>query len=80
MHISRIDEAIADFTNALRLDKDLVWAYFNRSLALLLKGEDARAQSDMTACIELRPSLKEDLERRVEIAKAIRARNTTVRD
>jgi hypothetical protein len=67
-------------TSALERDKGLAWAYFNRSLSLLLKGEDARAQNDRAICLELRPDLKEELDRRIRIAKTIRAQHVTVRD
>jgi tetratricopeptide (TPR) repeat protein len=37
MFKGRMDEAIADFNAAIDRDLKIVWAYFNRGLALLVK-------------------------------------------
>jgi hypothetical protein len=44
----------------------------NRGLALLMKYEDARAQKDFDACLEINPALKAELENRIELAKTLR--------
>ena len=74
MSKARMDEAIADFNVALNLDPEMVWAYFNRGLAFLVKGEDARAQADFDRVVALRPDLKEDLERRAQLARSFRTK------
>jgi hypothetical protein len=45
----------------------------NRGLALLMKHEDARAQKDFDACLEINPALKGELEKRIELAKVLRS-------
>jgi len=54
-----------------------VWAYFNRGLALVVKGEEARAQADFQKVYSMSPELKSDLERRIQIARSVQL---TVRD
>jgi len=70
-----IDEAIADFTRALERDPTIAWAYFNRGLALLVKGKDRQAEEDFAKCLALKPELKSDLEHRAELAREIRGRH-----
>ncbi len=43
LNLQLMDEAITSSKNALRIDRDLVQAYFNIALAFLLKGDDRKA-------------------------------------
>ena len=40
------DAAIASFTEAIRLDPNLAWAYVNRGLAYSIKGDRRKARAD----------------------------------
>ena len=64
------------FYHALKLDPKLAVAYTNRGLILLLQGKDAEAQSDFDQCLLLKPDLKADLERRIELAKERRCKKS----
>jgi lipoprotein NlpI len=70
--MNEMDKAIDDFNRALERDPEMVWAYFNRGLALFMKGEDARAQADFQKVSAMSPELMPDLERRIELARTIR--------
>jgi tetratricopeptide (TPR) repeat protein len=74
MFVGKLDQAIADFGEALSRDPNIVWAYFNRSLAFLVKGEEGLAQADFERCIALRPELKADLEARSQLARDLHRR------
>ena len=50
-----IDQAIADFTEAIRLDPNYANAYNNRGLAYDDKGDFARAIEDYTQAIRFEP-------------------------
>jgi len=50
------DEAIADYTEALRLNPNFVDAYVNRGLAWSSEGEDDKAIADLTQAIRLSPT------------------------
>jgi len=75
MTLSQFDKAIADFDHVLEIDSQLPNTYMNRGLALLLKHEDARAQKDFDECLALKPALKADMEKRIELAKELRTSN-----
>jgi tetratricopeptide (TPR) repeat protein len=68
----KFDQAIADFNHAIELQPGIVWAHFNRGLALLVKGDEVGAQSDFDLCLKLRPSLKAEIEQRIEVARELR--------
>jgi tetratricopeptide (TPR) repeat protein len=55
------DRAIADYTEALRLDPNLVAAYFNRGDAYRNKGDYDRAIADYTEALRLDPNLASNL-------------------
>jgi len=50
------DQAIADYTLAIRLKPDYAEAYNDRGFAYYLKGDGERAIADYTRAIELRPN------------------------
>jgi tetratricopeptide (TPR) repeat protein len=52
-----VDKAIADFTEAIRLNPKVVSAYVNRALAANTKGQLERALADCDAAIQLDPKL-----------------------
>lgn len=52
---NEMDDAIADFDAALRIDPNLAPAYADRGMAHYLKGELAAAQADTDRAIALRP-------------------------
>jgi tetratricopeptide (TPR) repeat protein len=47
------EKAIADYTEAIRLDPRCAGAYFNRGLALRKKGESAKAEEDFAQAKKL---------------------------
>lgn len=51
------DRAIADFTNALRLNPRYVYAFYNRAVAWQHKGDFDRAIADFTQAIRLKPKI-----------------------
>ena len=48
------DRAIADYTDAIRLDPNFVTAYYNRGVTYRAKGDSDRAIADYTAAITLK--------------------------
>jgi len=67
-----LDGAIADFSRVVELDPNLYAAYTNRGLALLLQGKDLEAQKDFEKVLSLAPSMKADLDHRIQLAKEAR--------
>ena len=67
-----LERAIVDFNRAIELDPTLAPAYINRGLSLLLLGKDKEAQEDFERSIALNPSLKVDLEQRIQLARQFR--------
>jgi GlpG protein len=55
----RYDEAVARYTEAIRLEPDNAWAYEGRSIVYQSMKEPSKAEADMKKAIELDPSLKE---------------------
>jgi tetratricopeptide (TPR) repeat protein len=79
MYQSRFDDAISDFNRALERNPELAWAYFNRGLAWVIRGDETRAQADFERCIALKPELKEDLRKRAELARELRGKDPTIK-
>jgi tetratricopeptide (TPR) repeat protein len=52
-----IDNALADFTESIRLDPQQVESYGGRALAYQKKGEFAKAIADVSECIRLKPEV-----------------------
>ncbi|MDR1837380.1 MAG: tetratricopeptide repeat protein [Treponema sp.] len=52
----RFDEAIAELTQAIRLDPNLAEAYYNRGNAYHLKGDYDRAIADYEAALRIDPN------------------------
>ena len=50
------DKAIADYTEAVRLDPEYAVAYCNRGLAYSKKGDHDEAIADFTAAIRINPN------------------------
>jgi tetratricopeptide (TPR) repeat protein len=74
MHKGDPERAIIDFDRALELDPKLAVAYTNRGLAWLLQGKDDKAQKDFEQCLLIKPDLKAELEKRIELAKEVRSK------
>ena len=68
---NQLEQAIADFSRAISLDPKLALAYENRGLAFLLQGKAAEATEDFVRCLTTDPSLKEDLNKRIKMAKEL---------
>ena len=52
---NNVDAAIVDFTNAIRLDATLVWAYYGRAQALVKHKNWEAALADASRAIQLEP-------------------------
>ncbi|MGC8647379.1 MAG: AAA family ATPase [Candidatus Micrarchaeia archaeon] len=52
---SKFDEALVEYTEALKIDKDYADAYFNRALTERVKGNYDAAKSDLQKVMELQP-------------------------
>jgi|SRR5215510_6104378 len=68
---NQLEQAIGDFSHALELNPKLALAYENRGFAFLIQGKEAEAMQDFTRCLTIDPSLKEDLDKRVKVAKEL---------
>ena len=55
------DRAMADFSEAIRIDPSNALAYNNRALSWRAKGDPARAVADFTAAIKIDPLPRSDL-------------------
>ena len=51
----QLDEAIADYSEAIRLNPKFVRAYYNRGIAWNAKGESDKAIADYNEAIRLNP-------------------------
>ena len=78
MKQGRMEPAIVDFSSAVKLDPRMAEAYANRGLALLVLGREVEARTDLEKCVELRPELKTDLDRRVELARTLMVQSSRV--
>ena len=58
MRESRLEPAIASFTDAIRLDPQYSTAYLNRGKAFLNQGVEKKALADLTTAIRLEPSAR----------------------
>lgn len=59
-----VDQAVRDFTQALRLHPDLVQAYVGRSFSYMSKGEIEKALSDTNEAIRLDPNSRDAYQNR----------------
>jgi Flp pilus assembly protein TadD len=67
-----LDEAVADFTLALTLNRRNSTAYVNRGLAYLRLGRPAEAEMDFQKALALNPNLKSFIDKGVAATKAER--------
>jgi len=72
MHLGKMLQAIDDFNRALELDSTIPWAYFNRGLANVFIGKEDEAQKDFAESLRLRPELKGEMDRRIDLARHLR--------
>jgi tetratricopeptide (TPR) repeat protein len=63
--------AMEDFNRAIERNPKIAWAYLNRGLIWVFMGDESKAQSDFAECLNLKPELKADLERRATLARAL---------
>jgi tetratricopeptide (TPR) repeat protein len=54
-----LEQAIADFTAAIRLNADDAAAYYARGLAFSTNGDRARAVADLTEAVRITPYVPE---------------------
>ena len=70
------DGAIADFTEAIRLAPNYVYAYKQRGVAYSRKGDYDRAIADFEAALRINPNLagktRDEIERELELARQAR--------
>jgi tetratricopeptide (TPR) repeat protein len=59
---NRLDEAIADFTSAIKLNANFASAIFGRGLARL-KSDSVSAQADIATAKELDPDVAQEMAR-----------------
>ena len=60
-----VEGAIADFSQAIKIDPHHPEAYVNRGLLLLQQGMKAEAERDFARSIAVKPSLKDFIKTRV---------------
>ena len=67
-----MERAIENFNLVIAKDPGLAWAYCNRGVAKVYLGQEPQAQADFDQCVKLRPDLKSQVEKRAELARALR--------
>jgi tetratricopeptide (TPR) repeat protein len=65
--------AVADFTKAIEIDSQNVFAYSNRGYALILLDKDTEARKDFDQMLKINPSLQPEVEATIKRAKEERA-------
>jgi tetratricopeptide (TPR) repeat protein len=68
-----INAAFADLDAAVRINSRNFSLYADRGIALLMQGKDAEAQQDFDRFLQMFPNGKDNLNKRIEEAKAKRA-------
>ena len=76
---SELERGIIEFNRAIELNPRFVLAYANRGLALLRQGKDAEAMKDFERVVELDPTLKTEVELKIEMVKKWRRENPAVK-
>jgi tetratricopeptide (TPR) repeat protein len=61
--MGRWDEALADYSSALRLSPSRASSLYGRGLAKLRSGQAADANADLSAAAALNPKVKDDFAR-----------------
>ena len=54
------DQAIADYTRALKLRPNIAWSHYGRGVAELRKGMKDQGHADIDAAIKLQPHIAEE--------------------
>ncbi|HEU4712028.1 MAG TPA: tetratricopeptide repeat protein [Pyrinomonadaceae bacterium] len=67
-----MENAIGNFDKAIAHDPTIAWAYFNRAISKVYLGQEAQAEPDVVQCLKLRPELKVQLDKRVDLARHLR--------
>jgi Tfp pilus assembly protein PilF len=73
MNMGDLVLAVADFSRVLEIDPNMVLAYTNRGLTLLLQGKDSEAEKDFEKARSLAPDMKADLQSRIDLCKKLRS-------
>jgi tetratricopeptide (TPR) repeat protein len=55
--LGRMDEALSDYTNALKLQPKLAWSLYGRGLIELAKGQKKEGEADIGSATELNPAI-----------------------
>ncbi len=63
MERGMLDEAETLFMQAMKVDKEYPWPYYNLACLFALRGDDARSISNLKKALELDPALKDDARR-----------------
>ena len=58
------DQAIVDYTRALKLQPDLAWSHYGRGVAELREGMKDQGQADIDAAIKLQPDIAAEARQR----------------
>jgi lipoprotein NlpI len=63
LKIGNLDNAIADFEAALRLDSQLASSLYGRGIAKRKKGDSMGSNADIAAAKSIQPNIDQDLKR-----------------
>jgi len=72
MFQGRMLQALEDFNRAIEIDPTIALAYLNRGLAKVFLGNEAEADKDFVETLRLKPELKAEIQRRVDLARQLR--------
>jgi len=70
--MDRYNDALADFNRAIELDPTIAFSWFNRGLAKVFLGNEAEAEPDFVQSLKLKPELKAEMDRRIDLARQLR--------
>ena len=65
-------EAIDNLNRAIEIDPTIAFSWFNRGLAKVFLGSEAEAELDFAQSLKLKPELKAEMERRIDLARQLR--------
>ena len=65
-------EAIDNLNRAIEIDPTIAFSWFNRGLAKVFLGNEAEAELDFAQSLKLKPELKAEMARRIDLARQLR--------